>query len=169
MTLSGLHELLKPFWTVFFKPSQQWHPLVIHFPLVFLILEAFLVFAYWKNGNQEYERWAYRFLRLAFWMMLIAAVAGLHDSGLNLGPGNKMWLGLEDRWQNAFRLASAITLHVWLALGLVGLTLARLLWRLRQRAQALAGQQALGYGFLTVASLWVLLAMSYVGGSISHP
>ncbi len=169
MTSSNIHELLRPFCAVFFKPSQQWHPLVVHFPLVFLTLEAVLVLAFWRNGNDEYERWAYRFLHLAFWTMLIAAVAGLHDSGLNLGPGNKIWLGLQDRWQNRLRFQSSVTVHVWLALSIFGMTLGRLLWRWRKGVVALRGRQAFCYGALMLFGLWCLMAASYAGGIISHP
>jgi hypothetical protein len=124
---------------------------------------------FWRTGTKEYECWAYRLLQWTVLFMAIVVVAGLHDSGLNLGPGNKIWLGIHDRWQNRFRLQSSVTLHMWLAVLLFGLTAVRLLWRWRYGSGALAGNQAGGYGILTLLGLWCLMAASYAGGVISHP
>lgn len=67
------------------------------------------------------------------------ALVGALDAGLDLGPGNPLWLGLKDRWANAFRWESSVTMHAWLALGLVATTSGRLLWRKLGRSAVLRG------------------------------
>ena len=93
---------------------------------------------------------------------------GIHDSGLNLGPGNKFLLGFEDRWNNAFRFESSVSIHVWLALALFVLTLSRLLWRWKRGEQVFQGLEGVLFGMVAFAGIWFLFAMSYVGGLISH-
>lgn len=100
--------------------------------------------------------------------MLLAVLSGLNDVGLDLGPGNRLVLGFQDRWENAFRAESSITIHVWLALILIGLTLMRLLWRTFRRESALIGVSGVTFGLVTLSNFWVLLAATYVGASISH-
>ena len=108
------------------------------------------------------------FLHCAFWTMLVAVLTGVNDVGLDLGAGNRIILGFLDRWENAFRAESSVTIHVWLALMLIGLTLARLLWRLFGRSHVLAGVSGALFGLLTLLSFWTLLAATYVGASVSH-
>lgn len=100
--------------------------------------------------------------------MLLAIVSGLNDVGLDLGAGNRMILGFRDRWENAFRAQSSVTIHVWLALTLVAITLTRLVWRSLGRDRALAGVCGVAFGLLTLLNFWVLLAATYVGASITH-
>ena len=112
--------------------------------------------------------WAFCFLQASFWSMVPVMAAGIHDSGLNLGPGNKFLLGFEDRWDNAFRFESSISIHVWLAIALFVLTLSRLVWRWKRGEKVFHGGEALIFGLVTFAGMWCLFAMSYVGGLISH-
>jgi hypothetical protein len=121
--------LLKPFYQIVTAPPRQWHPVLVHFPIAFLVLEAVLLGLWRITGKAEYDRWAYGFLHASLWTMLIVAGAGVHDAGLDLGPGNPLWLGFQDRWAHAFRWHSSVTVHAWLALGLVVITATRLLWR----------------------------------------
>ena len=100
--------------------------------------------------------------------MLLAVLSGLNDVGLDLGAGNRLMLGFRDRWENAFRAESSITIHVWLALILIALTLTRLVWRSIGRSRALTGVSSAAFGFFTLLSFWTLLAATYVGASINH-
>ena len=154
--------LLKPFYQIVTAPPRQWHPVLVHFPIAFLVVEATLLGLWRLTGKTEYDRWAYGFLHASLWTMLIVAVAGVHDAGLDLGPGNPMWLGLQDRWQNAFRWRSSVTVHTWLALALLMMTGLRLLWRKLRNARGW------GYTLLTLVGLWMLTAAGYVGGLVSH-
>jgi uncharacterized membrane protein len=163
-----MSELLKPFWEVWTAPPEHWHPLLIHFPIVFLILEAVLLGLFRLTGKPDYERWSFVFLHWGFWAIMVAAVAGFHDVGLDLGVGNRIWLGLQDRWHNVFRFQSAITVHAWLALGLLVITLTRLLWRKLGGAVAIRGVRGCGYAGLTFVSLWLLTAAAYVGGRVVY-
>lgn len=163
-----MDALLKPFYQFVTEPPRQWHPLLVHFPIVFLVLEAALLGLWRMTRAVEFERWAGRFLRWSLWSMLVVIVAGLHDTGLDLGAGNKIWLGLQDRWHNLLRFQSSVTVHSWLSLGLLVITTVRAFWRTVGGAAALRGGCGWGYAFLTLASLWVLTATGYVGGLISH-
>lgn len=167
-TMDEMDYLIRPFFQIFTNPPQEWHPLVVHFPIVFLISEGVLTMLFWLTRKKDYERWALYFLYLAFVSMLIAAIAGFHDVGLDLGEGNKIWLGLKDRWHNLHRLGSSVTVHLWLAVGLAVLTFLRLLWRQKEGKNVLEGRLAFVYGITIFLSLWILLALAYVGGMLSH-
>ena len=97
--------LLKPFYQIVTAPPRQWHPLLVHFPIVFLTVEALLLGLWRLTGKPAHEPLAYACLHLSLWTMLIVAVTGVHDAGLDLGAGNPLWLGLRDRWQQACSLA----------------------------------------------------------------
>lgn len=163
-----MSELLTPFYRIWTEPPQQWHPIIVHFPIVFLVLEAVFQGLFHFTNKPDHERWAYCFLHWSFWMLLIIAVAGFHDVGLDLGSGNKIWLGLQDRWKNTFRFQSGITVHAWLAFGLIAITLGRLFWRKLNGADVLRGVQSVFYTLLTLIGLWFLIAAGYVGGLVTH-
>lgn len=156
---------LKPFTS----PPHQWHPLLIHFPIAFLFAEMVML---WK------ETWSSRparsigsdtFLKLSVWLMLPVVIAGIHDSGLDLGPGNPIWLGLHDRYRNAFNFSSSISVHALLMTLLLLMTAFRLLLRWhahfapRKRPRLLIdlGSALLGLGFLIVGG--------YAAGMVNHP
>ncbi|MBI3540655.1 MAG: hypothetical protein HY073_00670 [Deltaproteobacteria bacterium] len=160
-------ELIKPFYRVFTMPPQQWHPVLIHFPIVFLEIEAFFLILFAMKKNKEYEKWAHNFLKITFWSLFVVAAAGFHDCGLVLGTGNKFLLGIQDRWENAFRFQSTITVHFWLAVLTFVIVLLRFVWQSRN-PKVLQGKGAYLYGFMTVMGIWSLLATSYVGGMMSH-
>ena len=160
--------LLKPFYQIVTAPPRQWHPVLVHFPIVFLVVEAALLSLWRVTGKPGQESLAYASLHASVWTMLIVAIAGVHDAGLDLGPGNLLWLGLQDRWRQAFRWHSSVTVHSWLALALVAITAARLLWRKLVGPDALRGGQGWAYGLMTLIGLWILTAAGYVGGMINH-
>ncbi len=101
-------------------------------------------------------------------MMALAILAGVHDCGLDLGPGNRFWLGLQDRWNNVFLFRSSVTVHTWLAVFLFTLTLVRLIWRHWQNETALRPPQAYTYGILLFLNLWLLVAAANAGGMLNH-
>jgi uncharacterized membrane protein len=136
-----LHVLVK----VYSEPPQQWHPWLIHFPIVFLLLDGLFTVMFWFNHRPEYERWSLSFLSAALATLVLSAFGGIHDSGLDLGEGNVFLLGLQDRWHNAFVFRSSVTVHMWLALVLFGLSFVRFTWR-KSLASALRGSQAFAYG-----------------------
>ncbi len=163
-----MNELVKPFYQIITEPPQQWHPLLVHFPLVFLISEAFFLSLFLMTKKERFEVGAYLFLNAAFWFIVIAVLMGFHDCGLNLGSGNKFLLGLQDRWENALRFKSSVTVHFWLALLLIMITSCRLFWRWKSGPQVWKVAKGFFYCFFTFIGIWCLFAMSYVGGLLSH-
>jgi uncharacterized membrane protein len=162
-----MKELLHALVRVYSEPPQQWHPWLIHFPIVFLLLDGLFTVMFWFNPRAEYERWSLIFLGAALVTMVLAILAGLHDSGLDLGAGNVFLLGLQDRWQNAFVFRSSVTVHMWLSLALFALSFARFTWR-KCLASALCGPQAFAYGATLFLNLWLLIATTHVGAMLNH-
>ncbi len=158
----------KPFLQIFTAPPHQWHPLLVHFPLVFLICDAFFTMLFLMTRKPVLAQWAFGFLQAGFWSIFPVMAAGVHDSGLNLGPGNLFLLGLEDRWNNTFHFESSVTVHSWLAIALFILTLSRLVWRWKRGEQVFQGGENVIFGLVTLTGIWCLFAMSYVGGLINH-
>src|SRR5262249_53211508 len=76
---------------------KQWHPLVIHFPVVLLLLEAVTLFVSWYSPTEENWRLSQLLLWLAALSFVPAFYTGLHDTGADLGPGLSVWNGLKDR------------------------------------------------------------------------
>lgn len=165
---SAIEKLVEPFYRIFTASPQQWHPLVVHFPFVFLLVEFSFLLIFFIRRKIDFEKKAYAFLKAGFWSIFIVAAAGIHDCGLNMGSGNKFLLGLEDRWENKFNFESTITVHLWLALFVFAITVSRFLWRRWKGSQLLQGKGGWAYGFLVLIGVWSLFAMSYVGGSVSH-
>lgn len=165
---SGLAALLEPFHGIVTATPRQWHPSIVHFPIALLVLEAALVFLFWLKKSAHLERAAYYALHLSVWALLVTAITGVRDSGLDLGAGEPLLLGFRDRVANLWKLESSITVHAWLAIAVLVLALVRLLWRSCAGPQALAGARGAGYGVLTLLGLWCLVAAGYAGGIITH-
>ena len=163
-----IHKLLGPFWQIWANPAHQLHPQIVHFPIVFLVLEAVTLIIFAIRKQPQVATLSLIFLHCAFWTMLLAVLSGLNDVGLDLGAGNRIALGFQDRWENAFRAQSSVTIHVWLALILIALTAMRLLWRSLARNRALSGVNGVAFAVVTLLNFWGLLAAAYIGGSITH-
>ncbi len=99
--------------------------------------------------------------------MFVALAAGVYDAGLDLGEGNRFWLGLQDRWQNALILRSGVSVHALLGLLLLAVTAARWLWR-RCAPNALHSPQAFFFGAALLLNLWLLVAASHAGAVLNH-
>ncbi|MBI3557756.1 MAG: TlpA family protein disulfide reductase [Deltaproteobacteria bacterium] len=153
-----------------FFPTEwkAWHPLFVHFPIALLILEAILVAMLFRKKEQNLILFSNWVLALATLSLIPVLFSGFHDSGFNLGPGSQVLNGIKDRFTNFWRLESTVSLHFLLALALLAITGARLLWRTLAGDQAFQGRQKFGFAALTVLGLWVLFAAGQVGGGISH-
>ena len=162
-----MKELLHALVRVYSEPPQQWHPWLIHFPIVFLVLDGLFTATFWFNPRAEYERWSLSFLAAALLTMVLAILAGIHDSGLDLGEGNVFLLGLQDRWQSAFVFRSSVTVHMWLSLALFALSFARFTWR-KCLANALRHPQAFVYGAALFFNFWLLIAAAHLGATLNH-
>src|SRR2546426_3872385 len=119
---------------------KQWHPLVIHFPIVLLLFEAGVVVVYWCRPSENTERLS----RLLLWFAVLsfgpAIYTGLNDVGTDLGPGWAFWNGLRDRLGHLFLLRSSVSLHVFLVLLCLLISTVRLVWRVRSGDRALNGR-----------------------------
>jgi len=166
VTLPGLLEWFR---APFITPPRQWHPILVHFPIVFLFLEAALLFRHAPRPRRELQSAADVFLRLSVWSMIPVAIAGIHDAGLDLGRGNPLWLGLQDRWRNALNLRSSISAHVFLISLLFVLTAVRLIVRARIDPATLEGKKAWIELGLAVLGLVLLVIGTYAAAIVSHP
>jgi uncharacterized membrane protein len=149
---------------------KQWHPLVVHFPIALLVVEAVCVWSYWLRPSERVA-WCTRWL---LWTALIsvalALYTGVHDVGAALElPGWPVWNGIKDRVAHLFRLQSSISLHVLFVLAAVLLASTRLVWRTLSGDRALRGGQGFAFGTVALVGLWLLFAAAQIGGGISHP
>jgi len=51
---------LKPFYQIVTAPPRQWHPLLVHFPIVFLTVEALLLGLCALRVNRRMSPWLTR-------------------------------------------------------------------------------------------------------------
>src|SRR5207244_1150537 len=66
---------------------RQWHPALIHFPIVFLMLELAFHLAASFRASPALEKAAFGSLTAAVLSFFPAIYAGLSDVGAALGPG----------------------------------------------------------------------------------
>lgn len=153
--------------TTFEWPTlHQWHPAAIHYPIVFLTLEAFFLILFAFRKKTEFETFANWLLVLALISFVPAVVTGIYDAGADLGPGSQFINGLRDRISNFFRYESTISIHVLLACTLIVLTILRSIIRLKSKP--FSGMIAAVFGILTAVGLVLVFLASYIGGSVSH-
>ncbi len=147
---------------------KQWHPLVIHFPVVLLLFEAAVVLVFWRSPTEENRRLSHLLLWLAALSFVPAVYTGLHDVGAALGPGWALWNGLRDRVSHFLMMRSSVSLHVLLAVLCALITTLRLVWRIRAGERVLRGRQGLAFLILMAVGLWMLLGAGQVGGGLLH-
>ena len=147
---------------------KQWHPLVIHFPVVLLLFEAVVVLVFWRSPTEEGKRLSHLLLWLVALSFVPAVYTGLHDVGAALGPGWAFWNGLRDRVSHFLMLRSSVSLHVLLAALCALITTLRLVWRINAGERALRGREGLAFIILMAVGLWMLLGAGQVGGGLLH-
>lgn len=146
----------------------QWHPLLVHFPITLLVLEAVFVCVLFVRPNT-------RVAELSTWLLAAVVVSlvptiltGIRDAGADLGPDSPFLNGLQDRLTHLWRVESSVSLHVLFGLGVTLIAIGRLGWRLWANDRILRGGQRMGFTVLTLLGLWMLFAGAQVGGGISH-
>ncbi len=149
-------------------PWAQWHPLLVHFPIALLVLEAVFVCALLVRPNERVAQFSTWLLGAAVASLVPTILTGIRDAGADLGPDSPFWNGLHDRLTHLFRLESSVSLHVLFGLALTLIAVGRLGWRLRAGDRILRGGQRMAFTLVTLLGLWVLFAGGQVGGGISH-
>jgi hypothetical protein len=82
----------------------QWHPLLVHFPIALLVLEAVLVSALLVRPNERLAQCSTWLLGAAVVSLIPTILTGIRDAGADLGPGSPFWNGVHDRLTNLLRL-----------------------------------------------------------------
>jgi hypothetical protein len=145
-------------------------PLVVHFPIVLLVLEAAFVWACWVRPSEPVAWSAHGRLWTALISFVPAVYTGIRDVGAALElPGWVFWNELKDRVSHLFRFQSSISLHVLFVLAVAFLTSGRLTWRDRRGDHALQGRQGLAFATGALLGVWLPFAAAQIGGGISHP
>jgi uncharacterized membrane protein len=125
-------------------PQHSWHPMVIHFPLVALLLAVSLdAFEAWSGSS----RWRGS-ATLLWWVGL-------------LGAGAAVATGLiaSNRVEHSELAHVQMTLHRNLALAVVGILLGAAVWRWRRPSSR-------GAALVGILGALGLLGVGYLGGSL---
>src|SRR5438876_9817464 len=149
-------------------PWAQWHPLLVHFPIALLVLEAVFVCALLVRPNERMAQFSTWLLGAAVVSLVPTILTGIRDAGADLGPDSPFWNGLHDRLTHLFRLESSVSLHVLFGLAVTLIPFGRLAWRVRAGDRILGGGQRMAFTLVTLLGLWVLFGGGQVGGGISH-
>src|SRR5216117_2990391 len=149
-------------------PWAQWHPLLVHFPIALLVLEAVFVCALLVRPNERVAQFSVGLLGAAVASLVPTVLTGIRDAGADLGPDSPFWNGLHDRLTHLFRLESSVSLHVLFGLALTLIAVGRLAWRLRAGDRILRGGQRIAFTLVTLLGLWLLFGGGQVGGGLSH-
>ena len=149
-------------------PWAQWHPLLVHFPIALLVLEAVFVCALLVRPNERMAQFSTWLLGAAVVSLVPTILTGIRDAGADLGPDSPFWNGLHDRLTHLFRLESSVSLHVLFGLAVTLIAFGRLAWRVRAGDRILGGGQRMAFTLVTLLGLWVLFGGGQVGGGISH-
>jgi thiol-disulfide isomerase/thioredoxin/uncharacterized membrane protein len=146
----------------------QWHPLLVHFPIALLVLEAVFVSALLVRPSERLAHYSTWLLGAAVVSLIPTILTGIRDAGADLGPGSPFWNGMHDRLTHLLRLESSVSLHVLFGLAVTLIACGRLAWRVWAGDRILRAGQRMGFSLLTLLGLWVLFAGGQVGGGISH-
>jgi len=149
-------------------PWAQWHPLLVHFPIALLVLEAVFVCALLVRPNERVAQFSTWLLGAAVVSLVPTILTGIRDAGADLGPDSPFWNGLHDRLTHLFRLESSVSLHVLFGLAVTLIAGGRLAWRAWAGDRILRGGQRIAFTLVTLLGLWVLFGGGQVGGGISH-
>src|SRR2546427_3391736 len=149
-------------------PWAQWHPLLVHFPIALLVLEAVFVCALLVRPNERVAHLSTWLLGAAVLSLVPTILTGIRDVGSDLRPDSPCVEGLPDPAAHLFRLESSVSLHVLFGLALTLIAVARLGWRLRAGDRILRSGQRMSFTLVTLLGLWVLFGGGQVGGGISH-
>jgi len=149
-------------------PWAQWHPLLVHFPIALLVLEAVFVCALLVQPNERVAHSSTWLLGAAVASLVPTILTGIRDAGADLGVDSPFSAGLHDRLTHLFRLESSVSLHVLFGLALTLMAVGRLGWRVWAGDRILRAGQRMAFTLLTLLGLWVLFGGGQVGGGISH-
>ena len=149
-------------------PWAQWHPLLVHFPIALLVLEAVFVCALLVRPNVRLAQSSTWLLAAAVASLVPTILTGIRDAGADLGGDSPFWNGLHDRLTHLFRLESSVSLHVLFGLAVTLIAFGRLAWRLRAGDRILRSGQRMAFTLVTLLGIWVLFGGGQVGGGISH-
>ena len=147
---------------------EQWHPMLVHFPIALLVLEAGFLCAFWIRPSEQVARFSKWLLWAAVVSFVPTIYTGIRDAGADLGTGSQFWIGLRDRVEHFFRLESSISLHVLFGLATICLAVGRLAWRVLVGEGTLKDRQGFIFTVTTLLGLWILFGGTQIGGAISH-
>jgi thiol-disulfide isomerase/thioredoxin/uncharacterized membrane protein len=147
---------------------EQWHPLVVHFPVTILVLEALCLSAVALRPRKDLQQISTWLLWAAVASLVPTIYTGIHDAGLDLGPGSPFVNGLRDRIGHAFQLKSSVSLHVLFGLAAASLAVGRLVWRTAGGTVVLEGRSRFVFTALALLGVWILFGGTQIGGAISH-
>lgn len=155
------------FWQpLLIAPHKYIHPLVIHFPIVFLSLEAALLFLNKVMRSKGIWKSAKVLLYLAALSLPFVMLAGLHDVGVDIGHGNAIVDGFNDRIKNWNHWSDRLSLHYAYAVVLTLFVWLRTFLVARGKAKFVATSANLGFALITI---WLMTATAQLGGSLSYP
>ena len=108
------------------------HPLLVHVPIDFFFLEAFLICLWLRKKEEKYEEFAYIVLRLAVIALPFVMTAGYIDAG---------------------GVTSRVRLHFFSAVSVLTISGVRLIMRSRNGIGLWTGQYKRAYMFLLIMTV----------------
>ncbi|MBI4243071.1 MAG: hypothetical protein HY606_03180 [Planctomycetes bacterium] len=159
-------------WTLFSPliphAKEELHPLLVHFPIAFLVLEALLLLSYCFYPNEDLVKFSKWLLWIAVISFIPVIYSGIRDVGVELlHSKNPFTDGLRNRLSNFFN-TTTMSIHVLYAVASFLISITRLIWISISKENNMKGIQRPLFVASTLLGLWILIAASQVGGSISH-
>jgi uncharacterized membrane protein len=153
---------------LFLTPHHVWHPPVLPFPIVLVLLELGALILFQIMRRPGLDAAAKYFLYLAALSLIPTILAGLHDAGVDLSPNNAILAGLNDRIQNFSNFKDPLSVHVLYASLLTSLIALRVVWR-RCFYNPDARVQSIAFLASSAILSWLVFAAAQVGGSMVYP
>ncbi len=147
---------------------KQWHPMVVHFPVALLVLEAACLGGLAMQPREDLKKLATWLLWAAVLSLLPAIYTGIRDVGVDLGPGSPFLNGLRDRADHVLRFESSVSLHVLFGLVTSAIAAGRLIWLSASGGAVLDGRSRLLFAAVALVGVWILFGGTQIGGAISH-